>query len=966
MAEYPSGTVAFLFTDIEGSTRRWETQRELMAVALERHFTILREAVTTQNGVLFKSIGDAAQAAFPTVAMAVAAVVSAQGALRGENWGNLGPLRVRMAIHAGEATPSGDDYLAPCLNRLARVLSVGYGEQILLTETARTLIADSALPGYGLLDLGAHRLKDLLSAEHIFQLTGPGLPLEFPPLKSLDRQLHNLPAQPTALIGREPELAALRDMLVAPESRQVTLVGPGGVGKTRIALQAAVESLEAFPDGVWWVPLAAVSDPGLVAQAIAAPLGVREVAGESLLETLGEHLRTRRLLLLLDNLEQVVDAGPLLADLLTTAPQLQILATSRAPLGILAEREFSVAPLPLPARGRASAEATLASPAVRLFVERAQAVKPEFALDVDNADDVAAICRRLDGLPLAIELAAARIRILPPRQLLARLDCRLKLLTGGSRDLPPRQQTLRAAIAWSYDLLDEAEQSLFACLAIFAGGCTLEAAERIGEGTGTTALDVLDGLDSLVQKSLLRQEDGADGEVRFSMLETIREYGRERLDASGDAETVAHAHAGFYVSLAEEAEPQLTGPQQGEWLDRLETEHDNLRAALDWLAHPGEEETQLRLAAALWRFWWMRGYLSEGRRWLNRILTAADGLPAAARAKALSGAGILAEAQGDYEHATVLHEQALALSRQIGDRRGIAASLTDLGIVARFRGDHPLASQLHEEALTLWRELRDDRGMASSFHELGRLALDRGDYRGASTLLEQSLALCRAAGEASALGSILESLGMLAFYEEDYERAVTLYEESLAVWRSLDDSRMIGHALANLGEAVHYQGNLDRAESLYQESLVLFRELGSYGGAAFALRQLGKAALERGDARAAAEFFSESLGLRQAEGETTAIIESLEGLAEVAAVIEDTGLGVRLLGATTALRASHSLPVPTSYRREQERVLAGARATLGEMTFSLEWARGQAMAIDQAIVEAGTVRHTLAQNCPAP
>ncbi len=932
MPEYPSGTVAFLFTDIEGSTRRWETQRDAMGIAIEHHFAILREAVTSQNGVLFKTIGDAVQAAFPTVPMAVAAAVSAHSTLQREDWGALGPLRVRMAIHAGEATPSGGDYLAPCLNRLARVLSVGYGEQILLTETARTLLVDSAPPIHGLLDLGAHRLKDLLVAEHIFQLTGPGLPLEFPPLKSLDRQPHNIPTQPTTLIGREPELVALREMLTAPGSRLVTLIGPGGVGKTRLALQAAVESLEVFTDGVWWVPLAAVSDPSLVAQAIATALGLREVAGEPLLETIGEHLRTRRVLLLLDNLEQVIDAAPLLADLLNTAPQLQILATSRTPLRIRAEQEFSVAPLAVPARaqGSASLDTARASPAVRLFVERAQAVKPGFMLDATNVDDVAAICGRLDGLPLAIELAAARIRILPPRQLLARLDERLKILTGGNRDLPPRQQTLRAAIEWSYDLLCTEEQALFARLAVFTGGCTLEAAEHVCDDVG--ALAVFDGIDSLVQKSLLRQQDSGDGEPRFAMLETIREYGLDRLNASGDAEHVSHAHADFYVSLAEEAEPQLTGLAQVDWLDRLATEHDNLRAALTWLERPGREETRLRLAAALWRFWWMRGFLSEGRSWLDRVMTNAAGLQPAVHAKALSGAGILAESQGDYERATLLHEESLTLSRQIGDRRGTAASLTDLGITARYRGDHPLASRQHEEALTLWQEVGDERGMAGSLHELGKLALDRGDFITAARLLGQSLELVRSSGEASALGSVIETLGMLAFYEEDYGRAVTLYEESLAVWQSLDDSRMIAHALVNLGEAVHLQGDLDRAESLYQESLALFRELGGRGGVAFALRQLGRTALGRGDASKAAPLFTESLALRQEAGETVAIIESLEGLAEVACVLGDAALGVRLFGATNALREAHSLPVPASYGREQERVLAAARVRLGEMT----------------------------------
>jgi class 3 adenylate cyclase len=393
MPEYPSGTVAFLFTDIEGSTKRWETNQQAMQTAVERHFALLREAIAAQDGVHFKTIGDAIQAAFPTVPKAVTAAINAQVALRRADWGDLGPLRVRMAIHAGDATPHGGDYLAPALNRLSRVLGTGYGEQILLTDTARTL-ATTLPAGFALQDLGRHRLRDLLEAEHVFQLCGPGLPAEFPPLKSLDQQPNNLPAQPTALIGREDELAALREMLVAPETRLVTLSGPGGTGKTRLALQAAAESLDAFPDGVWLVPLATVSDPALVPEAIATALGVREAPGEQVLTRLTEHLRSRHTLLVLDNLEQVVDAAPMIGQLIDAAPHLVVLATSREPLRLRAERELPIPPLPVPEeRPRLSPEDALASPAVRLFVERAQAVKPGFVLDSANVADVVGICR---------------------------------------------------------------------------------------------------------------------------------------------------------------------------------------------------------------------------------------------------------------------------------------------------------------------------------------------------------------------------------------------------------------------------------------------------------------------------------------------------------------------------------------------------------------------------------------------
>src|SRR5215207_4126190 len=436
MPDLPSGTVAFLFTDVEGSTALWERDRVAMATAVERHFALLREAIAEQDGILFKTIGDAIQAAFPTVPKAISAAIDAQIALRRADWGDLGPLRVRMAIHAGEGIPRDGDYLAPALNRLSRVLVTGYGEQILLTDTARTLA--TTLPvGYALQDLGQHRLRDLLEAERIFQLCGPGLPAEFPSLKSLDRQPNNLPAQPTALIGREDELTTLREMVVTPDARLISLTGPGGTGKTRLALQAAAESLDAFPDGVWFVPLAPMSDPALIPEAIATALGVRQVPGEQVLARLTEHLRSRHTLLVLDNLEQVLGAAPMIGRLIDEAPRLVILATSREPLRLRAERELPIPPLPLPGVSpRLSLEQALTSPAVRLFVERAQAVKPGFTLEPSNVADVVAISRRLDGLPLAIELAAARVRILTPSALLARLDQRMAILTGGARDLP--------------------------------------------------------------------------------------------------------------------------------------------------------------------------------------------------------------------------------------------------------------------------------------------------------------------------------------------------------------------------------------------------------------------------------------------------------------------------------------------------------------------------------------------------
>jgi predicted ATPase/class 3 adenylate cyclase len=955
MAAYPTGTVAFLFTDIEGSTRRWETRQQAMWAAVERHFELLEAAISAHGGVLFKTVGDAVQAAFPSVPDAIAAAVDGQTALCQTDWGDLGPLRVRMAIHVGEATPRDGDYLAPGLNRLARVLATGYGDQVLLTEAALAAAGPALAGEFTALDLGAHRLRDLLHAEHIYQLSGPGLAAEFPPLKSLDRHPHTLPAQPTALLGREAELAAVRALLQEDGVRLVTLTGPGGTGKTRLAIQIGAELIETFPDGVWFVPLAAITDPDLVIPAIAQPLGVRENPDQPLLTTLQEYLESRSALLVLDNFEQVTAAAPRVAALLAACANLKILTTSREPLRIAGEREFAVSPLTFPtprqARHHSPAE-LLGFSAIQLFVERAQSVKSDFALTDANGADIAAICQRLDGLPLAIELAAARVRVLPPAQLLGRLENRLKLLTGGNRDLPARQQTLRAAIEWSHDLLNADEQRLFARLSVFAGGCALEAAEAVCAEVGEAALDVLDGVDSLLQKSLLRRIDDPDGEPRFTMLESIREYGLERLEATGEADAVQQSHAAYFLAIAEEAEPNLTGPQQITWLDRLETEHDNFRAALGWLDNTDAAEPRLRLIAALSGFWWMRGHLSEGRRWLDRGLVGAPEVPAPVRGDALSSAGLFAEGQGDYELAAALHEEALLLRQQVGDRAGLASSLTSLGRIARIQGEYDRAGTLFEKAICHWREIGEDGSMIGSLYELGRLALNRGDLETAEELLEECLRLSRNSGDKSAQGTVLESLGMLAFYRTDYEFASSLYEESLSLWRDLGDMRMIAYSLAQLGESEYHQGKVSHAEALLYEALGQFRDLEDKRGTAFALRQLGTSALDRDSFDQATALFAESLGLRCQVGEAWAILESIEDFAKLAFKRGSAARSVTLLAAIEAHRLSTDDLLETTHGELREQLLPAARATLGDAGFSMAWDRGQAFTLGNAIREA--------------
>ncbi|HUQ31836.1 MAG TPA: tetratricopeptide repeat protein [Pyrinomonadaceae bacterium] len=724
---------------------------------------------------------------------------------------------------------------------------------------------------------------------------------------------NNLPIQLTPFIGRQPETAAVKKLLERSDMRLATLTGPGGSGKTRLALHVASSMLSEFPDGVFLVALEGMTDPHLVISSIAQTLGVKEAGGTTLIESLKKFLRDLRVLLILDNFEHLVSASPLLSSLLTATVHFKILVTSRAVLHLSGEHEFRVPPMMLPETGgHLRVPELLRYAAVELFVQRAVAARSDFTLTDRNASAVADICIQLDGLPLAIELAAARVRLLPPRAMLARLETPLKLLTGGARNLPMRQQTMSGAIAWSYDLLDAPCQLLFRRLALFVGGATLEAADAVCNSSGDLGMDVQDAVASLVDNSLLRQAEHAGGEPRFIMLETIREYGFGRLRESGELDSIRSLHAHYFLGLAERAEPELGGEQLDFRLEQLEQEHDNLRAALRWSLENGEEEMGLRLVKSLWWFWYLHGHYIEGGEWLKRVLDESSSEPSLYRARAMIGAGVLAFLQCEYTAAEQLLSDALLMSKQVEDRESIAMALQVLGSVERELGDYEQAVALHRESLELSRELKDKRGLARS----------------------------------------LNYIGFASWLNSDLEEATRCYEQSLPLFRELGDKEGVVWSLLNRAAVAHYSGEHERALPLGQESLRLSKEMEYKEGVAWSLNILGNALYGLGRHVRAVAMLQESLHLHHELGDRWRMASILEGLGGLACDLSQPARGLLFFAAAEALREIVGTPLPPVERKERDRHVEGLRASFGEDAFNSGWAAGRETPLEQVIVAA--------------
>ena len=764
---------------------------------------------------------------------------------------------------------------------------------------------------------------------------------------------HNLPIQLTSLIGRERDVTAVCTLLRRPEVRLLTIVGTGGIGKTRLGLQVATDLLDEFSDGVYLVLLATISDPDLVVSTISQILGVKEVGARPLLDLLKDHLQGKDLLLVLDNFEQVVAAAPMLTDLLETCPFLKILVTSREPLHVRGEQEFPLAPLAFPDLKQLPSSDVLAQyGAVALFLQRAQAVKPDFQLTDANASSIAAICSRLDGLPLALELAAARLKHLTVQGLLERLEHRLQLLTQGPRDVHARQQTLRNTIQWSYDLLSDQEQRLFRRLALFLGGFTFEAAESLYTTLNGETMHVFEGVTSLIDKSLLLQsEREADGgeEQCFIMLETIREFGLDCLAMSGEREFVQEAHAAYFLRLAEMAEPELRGPQQATWFDRLEREHNNFRSALHFLLEQDKEEFALRLGSALYWFWFVRDHAREGWTFLEKALARSVGNTGAVRAKAYCAAGNLAGIVGNVDRAEFLCKQSLALFQEIEDKAGMGTAYFFLGLVAEWKSQLVPARSLYEKSIALSREVGDVGTVGWSLHKLAQMSLYEGDYTGYSLLAEGSLVCFRQVGDKTAMSATLGLLsGAPYYFQGDAKKSQVLVEECLPLSREVGFKGDEGRHLSFLGELFDYQGKTEMARVRLEESLVIWNELGDKDGKGEALTRLARLEAHQGNVKAARALYKQSLTV-MSERNHSEIATCLEGLAGVLAALGEPTCAGQIWGAAEALREATSEPMFPIYRTEYECGVASARETLGEQAFAVAWAQGRSMTPQEAL-----------------
>ena len=908
----PTSTVTFLFTDIENSTPLWEKHPEAMKSALAKHDSLARSISLLHNGRIIKTTGDGFLVVFATATDAVQAAIHAQQAIQKDSWDDVA-IKVRMGIHTGEAELRDGDYFGGTLNLAARIMSIGHGGQILISETTLQIAQEHLSAHVSVTDLGEHRLKGLSKVERIFQISTLELQQEFPALKSLTHISNNLPTQLTSFIGRERELDEAQSKL--ENARLLTLIGPGGTGKTRLSIQLGAQLLSNFKDGVWLVEFAPISDPSLVMQTIASVFDIGEVPGVPLKMLVHDFVREKHLLLILDNCEHLVEASARVADeILHVAPKVKIIVSSREALGINGETVYRVPSLSSPNQDEVTKEAALGFESVMLFVERASAANPKFHLTDENASFVAQICSRLDGIPLAIELAASRITVFSPEQIAKRLDDRFKLLTGGSRTALPRQQTLRALIDWSYDLLSEGERALLRRLSVFAGGWTFEAAETICNN-----VDVLEHLPQLVNKSLVTVNDEG-GEPRYFLLETIRQYAREKLLESGEGEGTRERHLAYFLEMAETAFPEmLTREKELQWIRKLEIEYDNIRVAVNWGIANNPIAT-MRLVRSLTYWFMVTSYNNEGYGW---------GKAAVERVKILTDNGKILTSDENLHRARLL----------------VAMSMLSITI-----GDNQASAMEAEQATTLLRSLGDKwtLAIALAFHTGGKITM--GKFNEAIASIAEALRLAEELGDKYILGSVMSAASYVEFFvNRDFAKADTFREKASELLREHGSRWSYGITVAGFGNLLIRQGQFQKAREELNSAMQTMQEIGSTRHIANIKSVLAHILRREGNYIEAIPAYQETIKEWQKMGHRSAVAHQLECLAFIAKAMEQPDQAARLLGAAEALRQKIEIDMTPSEREEYEKEVADLKANMDGKEFASLWAEGRSLSMEQAI-----------------
>jgi predicted ATPase/class 3 adenylate cyclase/DNA-binding CsgD family transcriptional regulator len=907
MSVLPSGTVTFLFTDIEGSTRLLQSLGDAYTGVLADHHRLLRSAVTAHGGREIDSQGDAFFFVLPRARDALEAALEAQRSLHAHRWPEDVTLQIRIGLHTGEPIEAGGRFVGMDVHRAARICDAAHGGQILLSQTTRALVEDDLPDGVSLRDLGEWRLKDLARPQRLFQTVVSDLPSEFPAPRTLESFPNNLPRQFTSFVGREQVGAEIKSLL--HQTVLLTLTGVGGSGKTRLALQVAAEVLDRYPDGVWWVELGPLTEPGLLPQTVASALAIREQRGRTATDVVLDYLTHRSLLLVLDNIEHLLEPCALLvAMLLRRCPGVRLMTTGREPLRVPGEHIYAVSPLSFPESGLFVPLPTLSRyEAVRLFADRAVGARPSFAVTEQNAAAVLEICRRVDGIPLALELAAARVKVLSAEQIASRLGDQFAAVTGGSTGHLPRHQTLWATMDWSHDLLSDSERNLFGRLGVFAGSFGLDAVEAVASGNGLDASGIVDLLIRLVEKSLVMTQDGGT-EVRYRLLEPVRQYARSKLAESGESGKLAERHRDFFLALAEHGYAGLAGPQRLIWRGRIESDHDNIRAALRWSIDDEQLEPAVLLGAAMARFWAARGFLTEGWSWLNELKRYESSVSAYARARLLSGLGLLAFEIGEHEQAEIT-EQALRIFEGLGD---------------------------HEQVEICTRLL-------------GMVELERGKYEHAAAMLERAAALARGRGDLIAEAETLRQRGYLAAKQAEYPLAIHLLEQSLATLKPTGMRRSIGFTLGHLAQTYHYQGNSQQAIAMLEEALGHLEAAEHGTGIAYFRNVLGLVLVQSGELSRAAQMYHRCLVFARETGYRWAVAQSLIGAGALEVAAGHAASAVRLLSAAGALLQKIDYAIPAAELAYMQRLIEGLRRTMPGRLFGEAWESGQRMVMEEAI-----------------